>query len=312
MYKTRLKSGDYLDYAVEYYRQNLKTFLGMTLFFHIPVTFLIFFLLDIGNFVDNMTYMMLTEDFEMGLIKIMLLYLGIILYSFYNATILHAVSLGTIKHTYEKLVNGVDYTAKQSISYGFKRLLWYILYLFIVSFVTGFIYNIVSFVVALTFLSSFMDFGVIKVIIGAQVALALIVAVVYFMIRLYFIPHAISIERIDCFKALSLSWNMTKGRVKKVFWPICFGVIFCAALPFVIRSLNNFLIFNDPLVNRILAALIMSISSVLHPILYIHTTQLYIYLKHETGMIEFMNKLGDLVAGESDRITFGKDREVAG
>ena len=31
---------------------------------------------------DNMTYMMLTEDFEMGLIKIMLLYLGIILYSF--------------------------------------------------------------------------------------------------------------------------------------------------------------------------------------------------------------------------------------
>jgi hypothetical protein len=29
-------------------------------------------------------------------------------------------------------------------------------------------------------------------------------------------------------------------------------------------------------------------------------------------MIDFMNKLGELVAGESDRITFGRDREVAG
>lgn len=312
MYRTRLKSGDYLDYAVEYYRQNFKTFFGMTLFFHIPVTFLSFFLLDIGNFVDNFTEMMMTDNFEMGMQQLLLLYLGITLYGLYNTTIVHAVSLGTIKHTYEKLVNGVDYTAKQAISYGFKRLIWFVLYLIIVSFVTGFIYNIVSFVVALTFLSSFMDFGVINVIIGAQIALALIVAVVYFMIRLYFIPHAIAIERIDCFKALGLSWKITKGRISKIFWPLCFGVVFCAALPFVIRTLNNFLVFSDPLVNRILAALIMSISSVLHPILYIHTTQLYIYLKHETGMIDFMNKLGELVAGESDRITFGRDREVAG
>ena len=83
-----------------------------------------------------------------------------------------------------------------------------------------------SFVVALTFCPALWILSN-KSNNWSLVALALIVAVVYFMIRLYFIPHAISIERIDCFKAFSVEYD--KGKGKESFGP--YALVSFSALP---------------------------------------------------------------------------------
>lgn len=132
----------------------------------------------------------------------------------------------------------------------------------------------------------------------------------YAALRLYFVPHAISIEKLDCFKAVKLSLQLTKRKVSHIIWPIFFCYVFVALLPSAAQSLISYLPFNDPLVNRIIAALTIAASGLLFPFKYINSTQLYIYLKNQKGMIDFRYKLYDLVKNESEKITFGQPNEV--
>lgn len=303
-YKKRLRSGDYIDYSVEYFRQNFKTFLIMTSVFHVPFTFILFFLLDYGNLMNNL--LMFSEQDEVNFLPILAMYLGIIFYSFYNSTVVHSISLGSIKHTYENIVNGNNLSVKESLKHGFKRLLWYVLYLFLFSMVSSFFVYVIYFVMAINILALSFNFKYLVIIFTVVVSLVVSALLIYFLLRIYFVPHAISIEKVDCFKALKVSWQITSGKVRHILWPIVFGLIFSGTFPQLVQSLAQFSPFDDPLFNRFIAAFLMALSSVIYPFIYILTTQLYIYLKNQKGLIDFNKELNNLVKNESSKITFGQ------
>lgn len=313
VFKKKNKSGDYLDYSVEYFRQNLKTMLLLPLIYHVPVTFILFYLIDYGNIANMFIEAALEEEPDLVFFKVLLIYFGLIIYGIYESTFVHAVSLGTIKHTYENIVNENVMTLKQSIIHGLKRFLWYFLYMVVAYMILGAIINVLYFMYAfilIVFALAGTAVAIVIIILSCLFFIAFSVAFIYLMLRTYFVPHAISVEKLDCFKAFKLSMQLTRGKIKYIILPILFCLLFAGAIPQAVKSVVYILPFDDPLVNRIVAAAAVAATGLFYPFKYVVSTQLYIYLKNEKGIMDFRNRLDNLVKDESPQITFGRSEEV--
>lgn len=299
-----MKSGDYLDYSVEFYRRYIKNFWLMVLTFHAPVTFIFFFMIDYGNLIDNLTNF--ADEGEMVFFKFFLMYLGLLIYNLYSATILHALSIASIKYSYEAYVNNNILTVKESLKYGFKKFLWYVLYLYVQNAIIGGVFYVFYFIfmIAGFFLMSYnliVPFIVFLVIF----VIAIILAAIYLHIRMYFVPHVIAIEGGNPLFALKQSWKLTKQKFFKVFWPVCFAGIFSSLGPNLVSSAIYLLPIKDSLTKRFASSIVMGFASFVYPFIFILSTFIYIQLKESKGLIELEKGIDELVRNEPDQLTLG-------
>lgn len=121
----KLKCGDILDYSAEFFRRNLKKLVAMTLFFHVPVMFVIYFCMNmssmgselLGDYIVNGSVMM-------AIVPLLMFYAGAMLMSVYNLTFYNALSAAVVKFTYESVVNNNTMRPGKAILFGLKKFGW--------------------------------------------------------------------------------------------------------------------------------------------------------------------------------------------
>ncbi len=287
--KKHMRTGDYLDYGVEFYRQHLKTLLIFTAVFHVPVNFLISYLIG-----PSVLWEELLEAAEYGLTYdfVFRIYGGAALQSLYMSTFYYVLLLGIIYFTYHRIVWDKAYPVRFCLKQGLQRFGWVILWNFVLS-------TVLSLALSIVFLLfSFLLVGVglaarsswVPVAAVLLFVLCLLCAVIYVMIRTYFIPHAVVINRVNCFEAFKRSMRLTKRHFWRVFRPVLFGAWFTWTIPSVL-SLTALIPIEDPLLNRILYAAAQAFGALFAPVLFVITTILYIRLQTEQGEIDFLVRL---------------------
>ena len=121
--KKHMRTGDYLDYGVEFYRQHLKTLLIFTAVFHVPVNFLISYLIG-----PSVLWEELLEAAEYGLTYdfVFRIYGGAALQSLYMSTFYYVLLLGIIYFTYHRIVWDKAYPVRFCLKQGLQRFGWVI------------------------------------------------------------------------------------------------------------------------------------------------------------------------------------------
>jgi len=309
IFTKKLKSGDIIDYAVQYYRQNFKTFLIMTLFFHVPILMISSYLLDYTSFYSNLSLSVTNTSAQFSTGYIIAVYLGLIILSLYEATIFYVLVLGVMKKSYNEVVFNEILSPKQSIKHGFKTFGWVILFFIIASSVISFIYGVVVifFAIGITVFNSFIQSVPLAIALIVLFLIIILFAFVYLITKLIFILPVISVEGKDCIKAIKPSFKVSKNNFWKVFLTIFFGYCFSVQLPNIIQSVSLLVPFDDILVFKIIRVLVSGITAVLTPLFYIIITFIYINHKVQNKNIDFEVKLRKLVSKESPTITFGRD-----
>ncbi len=306
LFDNKLRSGDYIDYAVEYYRQNFKPLVLMTLMFHVPLTFLIYYLTDYGNLMYNIVGWAENPSAEAPLLQILTVYIGFLILGLYNSIFVHILSFAVMKHTFERVVTGVSLKIKKAFRHGLKRFGWFLVFVFGLGLLSVMISQVFSLVLMVPIIAIAKLNSAFIAIVLLIIFLAAIVLGIYIYFRLYFIPHEINLDMIDPLKAIKASWALTKKKFWRIFWPVIFGAVFTQTIPSAISSLTSFLQFDNPLANRIIAAVIASCAALIYPCFHILTTLIFIQLKNENGDIKLLLKVRNLVKDESEKITFGQ------
>ncbi len=307
----KLNSGDMLDYTVECCRQNGKTLLLMTLAFHVPVIFVLTYLMDIGNLFDDFLKTAVDPDPQVLLRTVLPIYVGVFLFSVYQSVFFHILTLGVVRNTYELVVYDRSLSAKESLRCGLKKFGWMVVYQILLSTILGvalyagiFIVSLIS--IPLIAVVGYMGTaGIVLFVIFLIVVLAVVLlAIAYILTKLTFVPQAIVIENADVMKAIKLSFKVSRKRLWRVLWPCLFGMLFIQFFPEMVSSLSIFVPFSDPLVNRIVSALVEAGIALTTPFYYVLTTLVYIHFQTESGTIAFLERLKRLVKDEKKTIQF--------
>lgn len=312
IFSKKLKSGDIIDYAVQYYKENFKSFLLMTLFFHVPIILIASYLLDYNSLNSNLFTAAADPNADFPVAMVIKLYAGLFLLSVYESTIYFALILGVMKKTYNDIVFNEILSPKQSIKHGLKRFGWVLLFFFVASSIISIIYSIGSVVLMIIFtITGTLTESIPLIIIGVLLFfLVFIGGFVYLITKLIFVLPIIAIEGKDCFKAIKPSFAVSKKKFFGVFLTIMFGYLFTIQLPSLIQSVSLLITFNDIYVLKLLSVFASGFSAIITPIFPIIITFIYINYKVQNKKIDFEIKLRNLVKKESSQITFGRDVKV--
>ena len=318
IFKKRLFTGDILDYSIEFFRKNYKKLFILTLVFHVPIMFVIGFISGNGGVLTKAFAVSTSSpDVPFAMVEIASLYIGILLNLFYTSYILPILSLAVIKFTFDKAILNKSYKTKVLLGHSIKKFGWYLLATLIIGTISGTVVSILYFIIIVFVLLSVFLFtvslvlGIVSVIITGLVCLAFIIALIYLLTRIMFIPHAIILENANSITAFSSSFKLTKKKFWRSSFVYIWASILVAVLPSLLSAAQALLPFNDPIVNRVIYAILMSGVALFYPFMHIVTTMLYTNYKAENGTLQLIKDVEELVKDEDDIIAYVNNPLVA-
>lgn len=294
----KLSCGDVLDYAAEFLRIHLKDLIVMTLFFHLPVMLVTHYLSGSSMLLRALTVEFNEYQFEeasfITLRYLLMFYAGLMLSSVYSLTLYQGFHLGVIKYTYEELVHEERLRPKKALGFGLRKFGWMLvfevllgaaLYAVVFLFYILILLGIVLFALLVPEPSGGM---VAAVLIGFFLLLAAFVCLLlYFSVRLFFVPHAVVIEECNAFSAIKRSFALTKKRFWRTAFPMVFGVALLSFAQSAVQGLFSTMALTGNLAFRIAESVCGGLSAFLAPVTFLVGTVLFVHFKTQDGDVAF-------------------------
>jgi len=324
--------GDILDYSIEVFKSNFKTFALLTLILYLPWVFIqslisssvfgnTFGFIEVAiksiiegdidgymNEIESITSNYVTLNVLSNMMSFLNMCYGITIKLVYNACIMKIVydyvvnkqkEFFSFKNIKNKIKEGFGFMPRMMGNAFFFNLIFYGAY-----YVSFFVASILI-IIMMIFLSGYLEkvlpinvliaFGI---MLSVVLLLAALFCTVFFWIKLIFGANAIVSERASVFGSIKRSWQLSKG----YFWHIALTCLFGFLLFFVSGNMLTAASIAVSYINKALFVLLYTVTSIFNAFLYpftlIFITLAFINIKIQKEGLDLQIKIFSMIQNQ--------------
>jgi hypothetical protein len=324
--------GDVLDYSIEIFKSNFKTFALLTLMLYLPWVFIqslissslfgnTFQIFEVAfksifdgdyagymNEIESIASDRVTLNVLSNLMSFLSMCYGITIKLVYNACIMKIVYdyvvnkqkvFFSFKNVKNKIKEGFGFMPRMmGNAFFFNLIFWGAYY---VSFFVAFILIVIMLIFFSGYLEKVLPTNVLiafGIILSIVLLLAALFCTVFFWIKLIFGANAIVSEDASVFGSIKRSWKLSKG----YFWHIALTCLFGFLLFFVSGNMLTAASLAVSYISKALFVLLYTVTSIfnafLHPFTLIFITLVFINIKIQKEGLDLQIKINSIIQNQ--------------